>query len=149
MVILTMTSRRRFAAQTWSCSACRWVAQANPRRCGRVSLCGKRGGRSEPAWPSCRPCGSRRRDCGTPLLGRRKHFSLYPLAGVPHQFLDDLYPQLRGALAEGAQLLSLCKGLHLEGNEIVPLTGRISAQTGYATSILAGPNLYTEMARDG
>ena len=119
------------------------MAQAYPRGCGRVSLCGKRGGRS------CWPCGSRRRGCGTPLLGRRNRLNLYPLPGVPHQFPDDLYPQLRGALAEGAQLLSLCKGLHLEGNEIAPLTGRISAQTGYATSILAGPNLYTEMARDG
>ena len=68
--------------------------------------------------------------------------------GVPHQFLDGLYPQLRGRLAEGAQLLSLCKGLHLEGDEIVPLTQRIASETGYATSILAGPNLYTEMALD-
>ena len=68
--------------------------------------------------------------------------------GVPHQFLDGLYPQLRGALRAGAQILSLCKGLHLEGHDIVPLTTRITAQTGYAASILAGPNLYTEMARD-
>ena len=48
-----------------------------------------------------------------------------------------------------SQVLSLCKGLHLEGGEIVPLTARIAAQTGYAASILAGPNLYSEMARDG
>ena len=48
-----------------------------------------------------------------------------------------------------SQVLSLCKGLHLEGSEIVPLTARIAAQTGYAASILAGPNLYSEMARDG
>ena len=31
----------------------------------------------------------------------------------------------------------------------MPLTARIAAQTGYAASILAGPNLYTEIARDG
>ena len=68
--------------------------------------------------------------------------------GVPHQFLDELYPKMRGRLAPGAQILSLCKGLHVEEGRIVPLSERIGQQTGYATSILAGPNLYTEMALD-
>ena len=43
-------------------------------RAAMTSLCGERrerGERDEPAWPGCRPCGSQRRDCGTPLLGRR------------------------------------------------------------------------------
>jgi len=68
--------------------------------------------------------------------------------GVPHQFLDGLYPQLRGRLAPGAQVLSLCKGLYIRDGDITPLSQRIAAETGYETSLLAGPNLYPEMAAD-
>ena len=42
-----------------------------PRRATMVPLCGGGGERGEPTWPGCRPCGSQRRDCGTPLLGSR------------------------------------------------------------------------------
>ena len=47
-----------------------------PWRATVVSLCGERRKRGEPAWPGCRPCGSQRRDRGTPLLARRPHLSL-------------------------------------------------------------------------
>ena len=47
-----------------------------PRRATMVPLCGGGGERGEPTWPGCRPCGSQRRDCGTPLLG-------YPSASEP------------------------------------------------------------------
>ena len=43
-----------------------WVAHV-----AMAPLCGECGELAEPAWLGCRPCGSQRRDCGTPLLGRR------------------------------------------------------------------------------
>ena len=48
-----------------------------PRRAAMVPLCGER---DERASPGLGPCGSQRHDGGTPLLARRAHLSLQPLA---------------------------------------------------------------------
>ena len=70
---------------------------------------------------------------------------------VPHEYLDVLLPELRPALSAGVQIISLCKGLRYEPLQgaIVPLTQHISTVLGgVATSVLAGPNIYHEMAKD-
>ena len=80
-----------------------------------VSLCGERGkrggrgGRGEPAWPGCRPCGSRRCERGTPLLGRRLPLSLrlqpQSRPWLPHQ---SRHSHASAAL-EPASSCSLCQ----------------------------------------
>ena len=84
----------------------------SPRRAATVSLCGRRGGRGEcgeAAWPGCRPCGSRRCDRGTPLLGRRLLLSLrlqpQSRLWLPHQ---SRHSHASAAL-EPASSCSLCQ----------------------------------------
>ena len=70
---------------------------------------------------------------------------------VPHEFLDELLPTLRASLAKDVQVVSLLKGLHYdaESHAIKPLTTHVSHMLGgAATSVLAGPNIFFEMAKD-
>ena len=70
---------------------------------------------------------------------------------VPHEYLDVLLPAIKPALKPGVQVVSLCKSLRYEPLQgaIVPLTQHISTVLGgVATSVLAGPNIYHEMAKD-
>ena len=70
---------------------------------------------------------------------------------VPHEFLDELLPELHAAVPAGAQVVSLLKGLSYDErtHAVTPLTTHIRHSLGgLPVSVLAGPNIYREMALD-
>ncbi|PVG03072.1 putative glycerol-3-phosphate dehydrogenase [Serendipita vermifera] len=67
---------------------------------------------------------------------------------MPHQFLKNILKQLKGKVNENARVVSLIKGVDVQGTKIQTFTTLIRDELGISCSSLSGANIASEVAQE-